>query len=105
MEIHRMNAKNMMITLAAGTVLAFSSASFAAVKIKGNNDQSTTVNGAVANTAVGVGAKAKQNISSNKGNVSISGDNKQDTTVNGAIANTAVGVGARAEQNLSSNED
>lgn len=100
-----MKAKNMMIALVAGTVLAFSGASFAAVKIKGNNEQNTNVQGAVANTAVGVGARAKQNISSNKGNVTISGDNKQNTNVQGAVANTAVGVGAKAEQNLSSNED
>lgn len=100
-----MKAKNLMIALVAGTVLAFSGASFAAVKIKGNNEQSTNVQGAVANTAVGVGARAKQNISSNKGNVSINGNNKQQTNVQGAVANTAVGVGAHAEQNLSSNEN
>jgi len=105
MEIYRMKAKNMMIALVAGTVLAFSSASFAAVKIEGKNEQSTKIQGAVANTAVGVGARAKQNISSNKGKVSIMGDNKQSTEVQGAVANTAVGVGAHAQQNLSSNED
>jgi len=78
----------------------------AAVTVGGNNQQKVTVtNGAIANSAVGVGAKATQNVASNKGNVKIGGNNKQEVTVkNGAIVNSAVGVMSKAEQNIASNE-
>jgi len=95
--------KKLIAAFAVGALLA-SGASFAEVKIKGKNDQSTKVTGAVINAAVGPGAKATQNLSSNKGNVSIGGDNKQSTQVSGAVINAAVGPGSKAEQNLSSND-
>ncbi|WP_133501728.1 hypothetical protein [Cognatilysobacter terrigena] len=95
--------KKTLITLAAAALLLSGSA-FAEVKIKGKNEQSTNVQGAVLNAAVGAGSRAKQNISSNKGNVSIGGDNKQSTTVQGAVLNAAVGAGTKAEQNVSSND-
>ncbi|HEY4582252.1 MAG TPA: hypothetical protein VIG88_05205 [Lysobacter sp.] len=95
--------KKTLITLAA-TALVFSGAAVAEVKIKGKNEQSTNVQGAVLNAAVGAGSRAKQNISSNKGNVSIGGDNKQTTSVQGAVLNAAVGAGTKAEQNVSSND-
>ena len=95
--------KKTLITLAA-TALVFSGAAVAEVKIKGKNEQSTNVQGAVLNAAVGAGSRARQNISSNKGNVSIGGDNKQTTTVQGAGLNAAVGAGTKAEQNDSSND-
>ncbi|HEY4582512.1 MAG TPA: hypothetical protein VIG88_06570 [Lysobacter sp.] len=95
--------KKTLITLAA-TALVFSGAAVAEVKIKGKNEQSTNVQGAVLNAAVGAGSRARQNISSNKGNVSIGGDNKQTTTVQGAVLNAAVGAGTKAEQNVSSND-
>lgn len=85
--------------------LMVSAPAFAEVKIGGNNNQKVTVqNGAVANMAIGAGAKAKQNLASNKGNVKIGGNNTQEVTVkNGAVANMAIGAGTVAEQNLASN--
>lgn len=99
-----MKLKSSLIALAVGATLAFSGASFAEVKIKGKNEQTTRVQGAVLNAAVGAGSRARQNISSNKGNVNIAGDNKQDTNIQGAVLNAAVGAGTKAEQNVSSND-
>ena len=82
--------------------LAVASLASAKVEIKGNNEQTTTIkNGAVANTAVGMGAKAKMSVNSVEGNVKIGGNNKQTFSLtNGAVANTAVGMGTKAEMNL-----
>lgn len=95
-----------MIAVAIAAAALFSTTAFAEVKIGGNNEQKVTVtNGAVANMAIGAGAKAKQNLASNKGNVNIGGNNKQEVIVkNGAVANMAIGAGAKAEQNLASND-
>lgn len=95
--------KKTLITLAAAAFM-LSGTAFAEVKIKGKNEQTTKVQGAVLNAAVGMGARAKQNISSNKGDVTIAGDNKQTTNVQGAVLNAAVGAGTKAEQNVSSND-
>jgi len=92
------------LLLVAAATLMLSGTALAEVKIGGNNNQETTVNGAIANTAVGAMTTATQNVSSNKGNVDIGGNNNQATTVNGAIANTATGAMAEATQNVSSNE-
>ena len=75
----------------------------AQIKIKGKNDQSVNVKGAVINAAIGKGATAKQNLSSNAGQVQIGGDNKQSTNIKGAVINAAIGKGATAKQNLASN--
>ncbi|GAA0724808.1 hypothetical protein [Dokdonella soli] len=95
--------KSAFAILAIGAFV-FCGSAMAEVKIKGKNDQSTTVQGAVLNAAIGPGASAKQNLSSNKGKVNIGGDNKQSTKVQGAVLNAAIGPGAKAEQNLSSND-
>lgn len=95
--------KKLITAFAVGALLV-SGASFAEVTIKGKNQQTTKVTGAVINAAIGPAAKATQNLSSNKGNVSIGGDNKQDTQVTGAVINAAIGPAAKAEQNLSSND-
>ena len=89
------------IIVIASLALA-SSVAFAKVEIKGNNEQTVTIkNGAVANTAVGMGAKAKLSAASVEGNAKIGGNNKQTLSVtNGAIANTAVGMGTTAELNI-----
>ncbi len=99
-----MNVKNALIAATLASAVALTGSAFAAVKIDGKNTQSTTVQGAVLNAAVGAAATAKQNISSNKGKVSITGDNKQETNVKGAVLNASVGAASRAEQNVSSNE-
>lgn len=91
------------IALFVGAML-LSNAAFAEVKIKGKNDQSVQVKGAVLNAAIGPGAKASQNISSNKGNVVLGGANKQSTQITGAVLNAAIGPGSKAEQNLASND-
>ncbi len=98
-----MNLKSSLLALAVAAV-AFSGTALAEVKIKGQNEQTTRVQGAVLNAAVGAGSRASQNLSSNKGNVSIGGDNRQDTQVQGAVLNAAVGAGTKAEQNVSSND-
>ena len=92
-----------LVKISAAAIFAASLAlsTNAAVKIGGNNVQTTNIQGAVANTAVG-GSKAIQNISSNHGKVTIGGSNVQTTNIQGAVANTAVG-GSKAVQNLSSN--
>lgn len=95
--------KKLLSAIAFGALLASGVAS-AEVKIKGKNEQDTKVTGAVLNAAIGPGAKATQNLSSNKGKVNIGGDNKQSTQVTGAVLNAAIGPGAKAEQNLSSND-
>jgi hypothetical protein len=78
-------------------------AAHAQIKIKGKNEQTVKVQGAVINAAIGAGSTAKQNLSSNAGKVDIGGDNKQTTTVQGAVINAAIGAGTTAKQNLASN--
>ena len=92
-----------LVKISAAAIFAASLAlsTSAAVKIGGNNSQTTNIQGAVANTAVG-GSKVTQNISSNHGKVTIGGNNVQTTNIQGAVANTAVG-GSTSVQNLSSN--
>jgi hypothetical protein len=75
----------------------------AEIQIKGKNEQTVKVKGAVLNAAIGAGAVAKQNLSSNVGTVTIGGDNVQTTEVKGAVLNAAIGAGAVAKQNLASN--
>jgi hypothetical protein len=88
------------ITIAMLTAVG---AAQAQIKIKGKNDQSVDVKGAVINAAIGPGAVAKQNLSSNAGKVDIGGDNKQSTKITGAVINAAIGPMATAKQNLASN--
>lgn len=95
--------KKLLVAFVVGSMLV-SGASFAGVKLKAKNDQKSRITGAVINAAVGPGAKATQNVSSNKGDVSIAGDNNQNTEIKGALINAAVGPGSKAEQNVSSNE-
>jgi hypothetical protein len=95
--------KALMLGLAAGALLAGASAAMAEITIKGKNTQDVQVKGAVANVAVGAGAKAKQSLASNVGRVKIGGDNKQTVDVKGAVANVAVGAMTTAEQSLASN--
>lgn len=95
--------KALMLGLAAGALLAGASAATAEITIKGKNTQDVQVKGAVANVAVGAGAKAKQSLASNVGQVKIGGDNKQTVDVKGAVANVAVGAMTTAEQSLASN--
>ena len=92
-----------LVKISAAAILAASLAlsTNAAVKIGGNNSQTTNIQGAVANKSVG-GSKASKNISSNHGKVNIGGNNVQTTNIQGAVANTAVG-GSTSVQNLSSN--
>jgi len=99
-----MKAKNSMIALATGVLLAFAGAASAAVVISGSNDQSANIQGAVVNVATGIKSTAKQNISSNKGKVDISGSNKQTTNIQGAVVNVSTGMLSKAEQNVSSND-
>lgn len=98
--------KKIAMSLFAVTMIATSAAQ-AEVKIMGDNEQTVKASFGViiANTAVGVGAKAKQNLASNAGKVTINGKNKQlvDMGKGGIIANTAVGAGTVAMQNLASN--
>ena len=95
--------KALMLGFAAGALLAGASAAMAEITIKGKNTQDVQVKGAVANVAVGVGAKAKQSLASNVGSVKIGGDNKQTVDVKGAVANVASGAMTTAEQSLASN--
>lgn len=94
---------NKLAILAAATAFALTGAAHAEVKIKGKNDQSVNVQGAVTNTAVGALAKAKQSLASNVGKVDIGGDNKQSVNIQGAVLNSAIGAGTVAEQALASN--
>lgn len=94
--------KNLITLFVAAMLL--SNAAFAEVKIKGKNDQKVQIKGAALNAAVGPGAKASQNLSSNKGNVILGGANLQSTQISGAALNAAVGPGSKAEQNLASND-
>ncbi|MBS7807645.1 hypothetical protein [Variovorax sp. PCZ-1] len=75
----------------------------AQIKITGKNEQKVKVQGAVINAAIGMGATAKQNLSSNAGKVEIGGDNKQTTEIQGAVINAAIGMKTTAKQNLASN--
>jgi hypothetical protein len=94
---------NKLSILAAATAFAFMGAAHAEVKIKGKNEQTVDVKGAVTNTAVGALAKAKQSLASNVGKVDIGGDNKQLVNIKGAVLNSAIGAGTTAEQALASN--
>jgi hypothetical protein len=100
------NMKKIAMSLFAVTMIAAGAAQ-AEVKIMGDNEQTVKAEFGViiANTAVGIGAKAKQNLASNSGKVFINGKNKQtvDMGKGGIIANTAVGAGTVAMQNLASN--
>lgn len=87
----------------AAAALCFAGMASADIEIKGNNKQTVKVKGAVLNAAIGMGAVAKQNLSSNAGNVSIKGNNTQETEVTGAVLNAAIGMGSQAKQNLASN--
>ena len=93
---------NSVIAIAA--LALFSVGASAKVEIKGNNTQTVTVkNGAIVNSAAGMGAKAKMTAASVTGNVSIGGNNKQTLDVkNGAIVNSAAGMGVTSEMNLGS---
>ena len=73
-----------LVKISAAAIFAASLAlsTNAAIKIGGNNTQTTNIQGAVANTAVG-GSKAIQNISSNHGKVTIGGNNTQTTNIQG----------------------
>lgn len=95
--------KKVFVPLVAGAFV-LSTPAMAEVVIKGKNQQSADVAGAVINAAVMSGAKATQNISSNKGNVTVGGDNKQTTSIKGAVINAAVMSGSKAEQNIASND-
>lgn len=94
---------NKLTILAAAAAFALTGAAHAEVKIKGKNEQTTDVQGAVLNAAIGAGSQAKQSLASNVGKVDIGGDNKQTVTVRGAVLNAAIGAGTKAEQALSSN--
>lgn len=91
------------ILFAAALTLAAVQGAQADVKIKGKNEQTTDVQGAVLNAAIGAGSQAKQSLASNVGKVDLGGDNKQTVTVRGAVLNAAIGAGTKAEQALSSN--
>ncbi|MCT4707069.1 hypothetical protein MUA03_14310 [Enterobacteriaceae bacterium H16N7] len=79
------------------------SSAYADISIKGNNKQTVSVQGAVANTVVGAGSKAKQSLASNVGDVSVKGNNSQKVSVQGAVSNTVVGAASKGEQHLGSN--
>lgn len=89
------------------STLLMSGLAQAEIQIKSSNTQSFKAgkNVIVANTAIGEGARAKQNIASNQGKVTINGANKQTVEVgdNAIIANTAIGKNTIAIQNIASN--
>lgn len=91
------------LTILALAAFMVAGAAQAQIVIKGKNEQSVDVKGAVINAAIGMGAEAKQNLASNAGKVSIGGDNKQTVEVKGAVINAAIGMGTKAKQNLASN--
>lgn len=93
--------KSIIIACAA---LAMAAGAQAEIKIGGKNTQKVDVKGAVNNMAIGVGAKATQNLASNKGDVKIGGANTQEVNVKGAVNNMAIGVGSKATQNMASND-
>jgi hypothetical protein len=90
-------------------VLAMIAAGTASAEIKIGKDNKQTVQASfgviIANAAIGVGAKAKQNLASNQGNVEIKGKNTQmvDMGKGGIVANAAIGANTVAIQNLASN--
>jgi len=94
--------KRVLSAVILGTTLLAAPA-LAEVTIKGKNTQDVQVKGAVVNTAVGAGSKARQSLGSNVGTVSIGGDNKQTVDIKGAVVNAAIGAGTKAEQALGSN--
>ena len=89
--------------------LAIFAAGSASAEIKIGKDNNQTVKASfgvvIANAAIGMGAKAKQNLASNAGNVEIKGKNTQmvDMGKGGIVANAAIGMGTVATQNLASN--
>jgi hypothetical protein len=91
------------LSIIAIALFVAAGAAQAQIKIAGKNEQTVKVKGAVINAAIGMGATAKQNLSSNAGKVDIGGDNKQTTEVTGAVINAAIGMGTTAKQNLASN--
>jgi hypothetical protein len=91
------------LSIIAIALFVAAGAAQAQIKISGKNEQTVKVKGAVLNAAIGAGATAKQNLSSNAGQVTIGGDNKQTTEVTGAVLNAAIGAGTTAKQNLASN--
>lgn len=95
--------QSVVTTAIAAAAVCFSGLALADIDIKGNNKQTVKVKGAVLNAAIGMGATAKQNLSSNAGNVTIKGGNTQETEVTGAVLNAAIGMGSTAKQNLASN--
>jgi len=97
------NRHTVVTSAIAAAAVCFSSLAMADIEIKGSNKQTVKVKGAVLNAAIGMGATAKQNLSSNAGNVSIKGSNVQETDVTGAVLNAAIGMGSTAKQNLASN--
>jgi uncharacterized protein YcfL len=91
------------LTIIAIALFVAAGAAQAQIKITGKNEQTVKVKGAVLNAAIGAGAVAKQNLSSNAGKVTIGSDNKQVTEITGAVLNAAIGAGTEAKQNLASN--
>jgi hypothetical protein len=91
------------LSIIAIALFVAAGAAQAQIKISGKNEQTVKVKGAVINAAIGMGATAKQNLSSNAGQVTIGSDNKQTTEVTGAVINAAIGMGTTAKQNLASN--
>ena len=89
--------------LAVSAALLGAGAANAEIKIKGKNEQTVDVQGAVLNAAIGAGAVAKQSLASNVGKAEIAGDNLQRVNVQGAVLNAAIGAGTVAEQALASN--
>lgn len=94
--------KKLAILAATGAFLLIGAA-HAEVTIKGKNEQSVDVKGAVINAAIGANATAKQSLASNVGKVNIGGDNTQRVNVTGAVINAAIGANTKAEQALASN--
>lgn len=89
------------IGLAATFAASLALSANAKIEIRGTNDQSVNVQGAVTNIAVS-NSKATQNLASNHGKVTINGNNKQHVEITGAVTNIAVND-SKATQNLGSN--
>lgn len=94
---------NRLAILVASSAFLLLGTAHAEVTIKGKNEQSVDVQGAVINAAIGANAIAKQSLASNVGKVDIQGDNTQRVNVQGAVINASIGAASRAEQALSSN--
>ncbi len=98
--------KTLAISIFAIGMFAAMSAS-AEIKIGKDNNQTvkSSTGMIVANAAIGMGAKAKQGLASNTGNVEIKGKNTQlvDMGKGGLVANVAIGMGTVAIQSLATN--